>query len=137
MRRATKNAQKRSPKVFLHKTPAANGILPENNSLEDKTDKFEQKLLANPVLIRKTKMRQTERGLIVSLSEAGFFAPGDAVVSKEAEEVINSIAESTQRFKVDNSRRRSYRFDSDLKFPLSVKLGTFHGTRFFGFDSVD
>jgi chemotaxis protein MotB len=88
-------------KSFSSQNSGGEGVLPENNSLEDKTDKFEQKLTANPVLISKTKMRQTERGFIVSLSEAGFFSPGDAVVSKEAEEVINSISESLKDSKVD------------------------------------
>ena len=44
--------------------------------------------------MQKTKMRQTSRGLIISLSEAGFFAPGDAAVSKESEDVIKTIADS-------------------------------------------
>lgn len=77
------------------------GILPENNSPEDKTNKFEQKLTSNPVLVSKTKMNQTSRGFVVSLSEAGFFAAGDAVVSQEAAEVIDSISESLKDSKVE------------------------------------
>lgn len=86
---------------FSSQPSGGDGILPENNSPEDKTDKFEQKLTANPILVSKTKMKQTSRGFVVSLSEAGFFLPGDAVVSREAEEVIDSISESLKDTKVE------------------------------------
>lgn len=77
---------------LANQTPYGEGILPENVS--DKNNDTEVKILENPVLAQKTKMRQTERGLIVSLSEAGFFAPGEASVSAEAESVIATLAAS-------------------------------------------
>lgn len=77
---------------FSAQNTGGDGILPRNESDENKT--AESRILENPVLMQKTKMRQTSRGLIISLSEAGFFAPGDAAVSKESEDVIKTIADS-------------------------------------------
>jgi chemotaxis protein MotB len=79
---------------FAAQNAGGDGILPEQNSLKNERAKFDAKFLENPVLAQKTKMRQTERGLIVSLSEAGFFAPGEAAVGAEAETVIGALAES-------------------------------------------
>ena len=81
---------------FSGQNTGGNGILPGNESEKDERAKFERKLLENPVLMQKTKMRQTKVGLIVSLSEAGFFAPGEASINSEAEAVINTLAESLQ-----------------------------------------
>lgn len=77
---------------FSAQNTGGDGILPGNESDENKS--AESRILENPVLMQKTKMRQTSRGLIISLSEAGFFAPGDAAVSKESEAVIKTIADS-------------------------------------------
>ena len=79
---------------FTAQNAGGDGVLPEHSSLKNERAKGAAKLLENPVLMQKTKMRQTERGLIVSLSEAGFFAPGEAAVNSEAEAVIEAIAES-------------------------------------------
>ncbi len=81
---------------FSGQNIGGNGILPGNESEKDERAKFEKKLLENSVLMQKTKMRQTKVGLIVSLSEAGFFAPGEAAINQEAEAVINTLAESLQ-----------------------------------------
>jgi chemotaxis protein MotB len=70
------------------------GILPEHSALVGPEDRFEEKLQSNPVLSGKTKMRQTERGFVVSISEAGLFAPGEATVNDQAGEILRSIAES-------------------------------------------
>lgn len=111
---------------FNSQNSGGEGILPENNSLEDKTDKFEQKLTANPVLISKTKMRQTSRGFVVSLSEAGFFAPGDAAVSNEAEQVINEISDSLKKSKL-NIRVEGHTDStpiSNSRYPSNWELST-------------
>ncbi len=78
------------------KIEGGTGVLPGNDSERTERSKFEQKLTDNPVLMQKTKMRQTKVGLVVSLSEAGFFAPGEAVINPDAESVINTLAESLQ-----------------------------------------
>ncbi|HRH46042.1 MAG TPA: OmpA family protein [Pyrinomonadaceae bacterium] len=81
---------------FSAENTGGSGILPGSDAEKDERDKFEQKLLANPVLIQKTKTRQTKVGLVVSLSEAGFFAPGEAAINAEADAVITTLAESLQ-----------------------------------------
>lgn len=81
---------------FSAQNTGGNGILPGNESEKDERAKFEQKLLENPLLMQKTKMRQTKAGLVISLSEAGFFAPGDAAINTEAEASINTLAEFLQ-----------------------------------------
>jgi chemotaxis protein MotB len=111
---------------FSAQNSGGDGILPANNSPEEKTDKFEQKLSANPILIGKTKMRQTARGFVVSLSEAGFFAPGDAAVGKDAEEVINSISESLRDSEI-NIRVEGHTDStpiSNSRYPSNWELST-------------
>lgn len=69
------------------------GILPARDA-EKQTDEATRTLRENLVLNQKTKMRQTARGFVVSLAEAGFFAAGDATVNAEVETVVQSIADS-------------------------------------------
>lgn len=77
---------------FSAQNTGGSGILPGSEAPVEQTDKFEQKLLSNPVLVGKTKIRRTAQGLTISLSEAGFFAPGDASVTAELDAVINTLA---------------------------------------------
>lgn len=81
---------------FSGKSAAGDGILIADDGKREEKSSSQIKVLENSTLLQKTKMKQTERGLIVSLSEAGFFAPGDATVSKEAKEVIKTLAQSIQ-----------------------------------------
>lgn len=81
-------------KSFSAQQMGGDGILPEHSALVGPADRFEEKLQSNPVLSGKTKMRQTERGFVVSMSEAGFFPLGDAVVSQQASEVLDEISKS-------------------------------------------
>lgn len=69
------------------------GIL-DGGDTRDKEGRLIEKLLRNDLLLQKTTMTRSKDGLIVSLSEAGFFAPGDAAVSPDAEDVILSIVET-------------------------------------------
>jgi chemotaxis protein MotB len=80
---------------FSAQNTGGTGVLPGSDSeKKSESDGLDQKMLQNPMLIQKTKMRQTKTGLVISLSEAGFFASGDAAVNPEAEAVIKTIAES-------------------------------------------
>lgn len=81
---------------FNGKSSTGDGILMANDGKREEKSSSEIKVLENSVLLQKTKMKQTERGLVVSLSEAGFFAAGDATVSPEAKNVIKTLAESIQ-----------------------------------------
>jgi chemotaxis protein MotB len=81
---------------FSGETIAGDGILPADNGKKEEKTSADINLFDNQTLTAKTKIKQTERGLVVSLSEAGFFAPGEAKVSDEANEVIKILAESIQ-----------------------------------------
>lgn len=76
---------------FAEQNLHGDGILPGSRATAA-DDAATVAVLQSPVLVQKTKMRQTERGLIVSLSEAGFFAPGEATVGAEAESVLRALA---------------------------------------------
>jgi chemotaxis protein MotB len=79
--------------TFSAQNSGGNGILPDNPEPDGKDD-TEKMLAENPVLMQKAKIQQTSRGLIVSISEAGFFAPGDASVSPEANHILATLADS-------------------------------------------
>ncbi len=81
---------------FSAQNTGGNGILPGSEAATDERAKFQKNLAENPVLMQKAKFRQTKAGLVVSLSEAGFFAPGEAMISPEAQNIIKTLAESLQ-----------------------------------------
>ncbi len=81
---------------FSSQNTGGNGILPANNSDADERAKFQQKLSEIPILVQKTKIRQTKDGLVVSLSEAGVFAPGEATINSDAQNLIKTLAETLQ-----------------------------------------
>lgn len=72
------------------------GILPEHAAEKPAEADAVKVLQQNPVLMQKTKMQQTSRGFVISLAEAGFFAPGEANSSAETEAVVQSIADSVK-----------------------------------------
>lgn len=78
---------------FAAQNTGGSGILP-GGSTASENKAPDTKILTNPILMQKTKMRQTARGLIVSLSEAGFFAPGEASISADAAGVIDALVAS-------------------------------------------
>ncbi|HQU86761.1 MAG TPA: flagellar motor protein MotB, partial [Pyrinomonadaceae bacterium] len=74
---------------FSTQATGGNGVLPGGDTVKDQA-----RLLDNPILSEHTKIKQTEKGLIVSLVEAGVFAPGEATINPEAEGVITALADS-------------------------------------------
>ncbi|MEP6904102.1 MAG: OmpA family protein [Actinomycetota bacterium] len=81
---------------FGPQNTGGNGILPGTEVVPDERAKFQKTLLDNPTLVQKAKIHQTKSGLVVSFSEAGFFAPGESVINAEADGVIKTLAESLQ-----------------------------------------
>ncbi len=72
---------------------SGNGVLPGSDGERQEAETAEQALLRDPLIMQKAKTRQTKEGIVISLAEAGFFAPGDAVIDSQASGVIDSIAE--------------------------------------------
>jgi chemotaxis protein MotB len=69
------------------------GVLPEHEALLASVRGAIEKAVANnKSLMERARIRTTERGIVVSLAEAGFFAPGDASVRQDAKELIDGIA---------------------------------------------
>lgn len=103
-----------------------NGVLPGSDGEKTERQRTEEGLMGNPLLMQKTKMRQTKDGLVISLSEAGFFAPGEAVIDAQADNVIYTIAESVKTSTA--SIRIEGHTDStpiaNAKFPSNWELST-------------
>jgi chemotaxis protein MotB len=70
------------------------GVLPGNTDPGEETHNTEKMLTNNTTLMQKAKVQQTSRGLIVSISEAGFFAPGDASIGPDAGHIVAALAET-------------------------------------------
>ncbi len=81
---------------FSAQNAGGSGILPGSDSEMDDRAKFQQKLTENPILVQRAKIRQTKNGLVVSLSEAGVFAPGEAAINSDAQNLIKTLAETLQ-----------------------------------------
>jgi chemotaxis protein MotB len=111
---------------FSNVATGGSGVLPASDGEKSERERTEEGLMGNPLLIQKAKMRQTKDGLVISLSEAGFFAPGEAVIDAQADEVINTIAESVKT--ASASIRIEGHTDStpisNAKFPSNWELST-------------
>jgi chemotaxis protein MotB len=79
---------------FNSQNTGGRGILPGGDSDKEERAKYEQQLMGNPILSPRLKIRQGSSGLIVSLSEAGFFASGEASINPESETIISTLADS-------------------------------------------
>jgi chemotaxis protein MotB len=70
------------------------GVLPGSDSLVNARAAIERAFAANGVLRERARIATTERGLVVSLAEAGFFAPGEAALREDALALIDALADS-------------------------------------------
>lgn len=71
---------------------AGNGVLPGSNTLASEKSKIESILSQNPAFNQRAKIGQNEKGIVVSLAEAGVFAPGGAEINSEAAQLIDVLA---------------------------------------------
>jgi chemotaxis protein MotB len=73
-----------------------NGVLPGTGSLVTAQSALEKAFRNDPNLNNRAHLKLTERGLVVSLTEAGFFAPGDASIRPDAVPVLSELAAALQ-----------------------------------------
>lgn len=71
-----------------------NGVLPGADSLVSERAKIETVLSQNQSFQQRAKIRRIEKGIVVSLAEAGVFAAGGAEINPEAAELIDRLAAS-------------------------------------------
>lgn len=123
---ADKDRARQIADSFSEQNVGGSGILPGQKAEEETPHVFEKSLLENPVLIKNTKMRQTGEGLIVSLSEAGFFAPGEAEIDEKAENVITTLANDLKnsQYKVRVEGHTDSLPISNAKYPSNWELST-------------
>lgn len=73
--------------------PAGPGIL-EGGQTPDTAAVIEARLMASTEFSTKGKVRQSKDGVIISLSEAGFFAAGEAEMNSDSGSAVAAIAEA-------------------------------------------
>lgn len=69
------------------------GILPGSDHLLRARAKLDQAFKDNSALAANARVTTTERGVVVSLAEAGFFAPGEAEVRPDALALLDALAD--------------------------------------------
>ena len=74
-------------------SPASTGVMPGADSLVAVRTAIERTFATNKALRDRAAIRITERGLVVSLTEAGFFAPADADMRGDALPLLAALAE--------------------------------------------
>lgn len=72
--------------------PGGTGVLPGSRALVAARAAIEQTLRDNQLLRDRARVQTTERGFVISLAEAGFFAPGEAAVRDDAHALIDTLA---------------------------------------------
>lgn len=71
-----------------------NSVLPGTDSLTKEQAAVNRAFANNQTLMASARVTRTERGLVVSLAEAGFFAPGDAGLRDDALALIDDLADA-------------------------------------------
>jgi chemotaxis protein MotB len=74
--------------------PASSGVLPGADSLVAARAAIDRAFAMNSSLRNRARVKVTEQGVIVSLTEAGFFAPADASIREDALTVLAPLAEA-------------------------------------------
>ncbi len=68
------------------------GVLPGGDSVQNVRAALDQALANNPALGNRARVNVNERGLVVSLTETGFFAPGEDGIREDALPLLNTLA---------------------------------------------
>jgi chemotaxis protein MotB len=78
---------------------AASGVLPGVDSLVATRAAIDRAFAMNSSLRNRARVKVTEHGVVVSLTEAGFFAPADASIREDALTVLDALAEALRESK--------------------------------------
>lgn len=87
----TEQTSKSAPKSEL---PGGRGVLPGTTGVMQARAAVERVLESSAALRSRARVNVTPGGFVVSLAEAGFFAPGDTTVRKDAEVLLDALAEA-------------------------------------------
>ncbi len=79
------------------------GVLPGARALERTRAAIDKTIEANSKLRAYARVLKTESGLVISLAEAGFFAPGEAGVREDAAVMLDALADTLRE---DNTQLR-------------------------------
>ena len=99
--RATRIASAFATQFSANANPPASGsgVLPGSDSLNEATTAIDRAFAENRTLRDRARVIKTERGLSVSLTEAGFFAPADATIRNDALPLLDALAEALSKSK--------------------------------------
>jgi chemotaxis protein MotB len=85
--------------------PAGSGVLPGADSLVAARAAIDRAFAMNSSLRNRARIKVTDHGIVVSLTEAGFFAPADASIREDALTVLDALgqalAESKAQIRVE------------------------------------
>lgn len=76
--------------------PTGSGVLPAADSLVAARAAIDRVFAINTSLRNRARVKVTERGVVVSLTEAGFFAPADASIREDALPLLDALATALQ-----------------------------------------
>jgi chemotaxis protein MotB len=73
--------------------PAGNGVLPVADAVAETRTGLEKMLTSNEALRVRARVTIVERGFVISLTEGGFFPPGEATVRDDALPLLDAMAD--------------------------------------------
>lgn len=79
--------------------PGGNGVLPGGREIQDARITVEQVFATNTTLNARARIIETKDGFIISMAEAGFFAPGEAQLRDDARALLEKLAQVLQQTK--------------------------------------
>lgn len=91
--RASKVAAAVSEAVSSRVPRHGDGVLSGSKTVGDTQSAMEQAFAANPTLRARARIMGGQESFIISMAEAGFFAPGEATVRDDARALIETMAD--------------------------------------------
>lgn len=75
-------------------TDGGRGVLPGGRAIDRTRAAIDKTVEASSKLRAYARVTNTERGFVISLAEAGFFAPGEAAVREDAAAMLDALADT-------------------------------------------